>query len=116
MDKEVLIMKDRCTSALLAAMELLQEECAGQKGVYKGVGDGVLVFVPEDFIKEFEAKTGHKFGNPLAYGTQEFEKALEVCVKESEWADKLARRMLGEDAPPEALEALKRKLCERLLS
>lgn len=107
---------ERCRSALLAAMELLQEECSGEKGIYKSVGDGVLVYVPQEFIREFEAKTGHKFGNPLTVGTPEYEKAIEVCVRESLWADKLARKMLGEDAPPEALEALKRKLCERLIT
>jgi len=108
--------KNRCRSALLAAMELLQEECAGEKGIYKAVVDGVLVYIPEEFIREFEAKTGHKFGNPIAPGTPEYDKAIEVCVRESIWADKLARKMLGEDAPKEAIEALKRKLCASLIT
>jgi len=110
------VKNPKCVPALLAALEILQEECGGEKGIYKPVGDGVIVYVPEEFIKEFEAKTGHKFGNPLEPGTNEFEKAIEVCVRESVWADKLARRMLGEDAPKEAIERLKRKLCEELLT
>lgn len=94
---------------------MLQEECESRKGVYKMFGDEVIVHIPEEFIKEFEEKTGHKFGNPIEIGSPEYEKALEVCVKESVWADKLAKRMLGADAPKEALEAFKRKLCENLL-
>jgi len=107
--------KNRCVSAMLAALELLQEECGGQ-GVFKPVSGDIIIHVPEEFIKEFEEKTGHKFGNPLTPGTEEYEKAIEVCVKESVWADKLAKKMLGPDAPPEAIEALKRKLCEALLT
>jgi len=106
----------RCISAVLAAMELLQEECGGEKGVFKPVASDLIVHVPEEFIKEFEEKTGHKFGNPLTPGTDEFEKAIEVCVRESIWADKLAKKLLGEDAPPEAIERLKRQLCEKLLT
>lgn len=109
-------MAEKCSSALLAALELLQEECEGKKGVYKGVGDGVMIYIPEEAIKEFEEKTGHEFGNPLAPGTEEYEKALETCVKESIWAEKLAEKFLGPDVPREAKEALKRKLCASLLT
>jgi len=106
----------KCRAALLAAMELLQEECEGVKGKYIAMGDGVMVYIPKEFMDEIEQKTGHRVGNPLTPGTEEFNKAINTCVKESVWADRLARKLLGEDAPKKAIESLKRKLCERLLT
>jgi len=105
----------RCTSALLAALETIQEECSGSKITVKPVSGEIVMLLGEDVIREIEEITGHKLGNPLTPGTEEFEKAVEACVERSVWADRLARKFLGEDAPEEAIRAMKRKLCESLL-
>ena len=104
----------RCSYAIMAAMELMREECGGG-GVFKVLDDGLLIYIPDEFIKEFEEKTGHKFGNPLTPGTEEFEKALEACMH-GKWARNLVEKMLGEDAPEEAKEKLLRKVCMGLLT
>jgi len=107
--------KDKCISALLAALEVLRETCNGEEGTYKPLGNDLIVYVPHQELRAIEARAGKPI-NEIDQGTSEWEKALEVCVRESIWADRLARKMLGPDAPPEAIERLKRRLCEELLS
>jgi len=103
----------KCTPALLAALELLQEECKGEKGVYKAIADGVIIYVPEEFIKEFESSTGHKFGNPIV-DEDVRRRAIEAC-KRAPWARHLAEKMVGVGAPPEVLEMMAEKLCRGLI-
>lgn len=105
-----------CSIAERVAAELIMEKCYGKKGTPKVVGEGMIVYVPEDFIREFEASTGHKFGNPIDENDKDtLEKAIESC-KRSAWANRLADKMLGPGAPSEARELLLEKLCYGLLT
>ena len=104
---------DACSSALMAALELLQEECKGKKGVYKVAGDGIFIYVPEEAIREFEEKTGHKFGNPIT-DEELRKKAIEAC-KKGTWARHLTERFVGPEAPEEVKEAVAEKICRGLI-
>ncbi len=104
---------NKCKNALIAAIEVINEACAGERGIFKAVDDGIILYIPESEKSELESEIGHKIGNPLT--GEELERAVESCMR-GRWAIKLAEKMLGPDAPKEAVEALKRKLCIGLLT
>ena len=104
--------KNRCKNAMMAAMELIQEECKGEKGVFKTIGDGMLIFVPEEFMKDFEATTGLKFGTPIK-DSEVRERAIQRCM-EGTWAEHWAEAV-APGASPEVKNIIKRKICEGLI-
>jgi len=104
----------RCVNALLAAMELIREECAEEEGTYRALTEDLWVHVPKEFMEEFERATGHKLGNPITDENLRKE-AIEACMRAA-WATRLAEKMVGAEAPEEVKEMMKRKLCERLIS
>ena len=98
----------KCVNALLAAMELIREECAGEKGAYRALTEELWVHVPKEFMEEFERATGHKLGNPITDEKLRKE-AIEACMRAA-WATRLAEKMVGAEAPEEVKELMKRKL------
>jgi len=107
--------KGKCPMAMLAALELLHEECEGEEaGTFKFLVDGLIVYIPKEFIEKFESETGHKFGNPIV-DKELREKAIESCMA-APWASRMVEKMVGIDAPEAVKEAVKRKFCERLIT
>ena len=102
----------KCKTAMMAAMELIQEECKGNKGIYKTLSDGMLIFVPEEFMKTFEAETGLKFGSPIN-DEDTREKAIQACMRGA-WAEHWAESV-APGASPEVRDIIKRKICEGLI-
>jgi len=106
-------MVNKCRNAMLAALEVLQEACGGDRGVYKAIGDGLIVYVPSEFLEEYERITGHKLGNPVT-DEELRRKAIEAC-KRAPWARHLAEKMVGVTAPEEVKEMVAEKLCRELI-
>ena len=104
---------DLCKSAVLAAMELMHDNCGQDKGVMRGLSEDVYVFVPRSAIEEIEKLTDHRFGNPITDSTAR-EKAIEACMKAT-WANRLADKMVGAGAPEEVRKQVLRRLCEGLI-
>jgi len=100
----------RCKVAMQAAMRLINEEC-GDAGVYKTVGDGVMVYLPKSAMEDIQKATGKRFGEPLT--DSERQKAVEACMR-GEWANHWVNS-IAPDASPEVKNMLKRKLCESLV-
>ena len=106
-------MDIKCRNAMLAALEVLHEACGKDEGVYKAIGDGLIVYVPKEFLEEYERITGHKLGNPITDSDIK-KRAIEAC-KHAPWARHLAEKMVGYDAPQEVKEMVAEKLCRELI-
>jgi len=98
----------KCKNAIMAAAEIVsQEACEGGTMVTLPVGDGLLIWVPEEAIKEI----GYSPHSPAT--PEEIEKAIKSCM-ESRWAENWARAFVGETAPLEVLNTVKKAICERM--
>lgn len=114
-EKEVVPeIKNKCRNALLASLEILREECAGEKGVYRTIDENLIIYVPESFIREIESKTGYKFNSLPDRNSEEFNRILKTMM-DNEWLDKFANKILGENAPSEVKKAFKENILSKLL-
>jgi len=97
-----------CKRAIMAAAEILAEHaCADGTMVTIPVADGLMIWMPEEAIKEI----GYAPHSPET--EEEIQKAIEACMK-SEWMENWSRALLGYDVPKEVLEQFKRRMCERI--
>lgn len=99
---------DRCARATAVAMETILNECSGRQGKIEEVAEGSFVFIPEGMAEE---EFGFETNSPET--DDELEEAIESCMG-SEWATEYADAFLGDDAPMDARETLKRNVCEGL--
>jgi len=102
------IRAKKCKNAIMAAAEILsQEACGGGTMVTLPINEGVLVWVPEEAIKEI----GYSPHSPTS--PDEVEKAIQSCIN-SRWAENWAKAFVGETAPRETIEAVKKSVCEKM--
>jgi len=102
------IKAKKCKNAVMAAAEIIaQEACEGGTMVSIPIGDGVLIWMPDEAIKEI----GYSPHSPQT--SEEVERAIESCMK-SRWATNWVKAFLGPNAPTDAIEAFKKSLCEKL--
>ena len=98
-------MPDKCQRAIEAAASILSEETCDEGAFAElDVGDGALVWVPEDALE---------YSTSSPEGEEEVQEAIESCMK-GDWASNWAREVVGHGAPKEVVEETKRKLCEGL--
>jgi len=99
-------MPGRCRQAIEAASSILSEEtCDDGEFASVNVGDGTLMWVPQEAKDEI----GVSLNSPET--EEERMEAIESCM-DSEWARETAEAFAGEE--PEAREAVARRLCEGL--
>lgn len=99
---------DRCARITAAALAEILDECADRPGRIEEVGDGAFAFIPEGVP---EREFGFDLNSPQT--PEEVEEAIRSCMN-SEWSRDWARSVLGDEAPPEALEQARRRACEGL--
>lgn len=98
---------DACARATMAAIEVVQEQCDGDEGTVKEVANGIFAYVPSDAADDFD------FDLNSPETPEEREQAVQSCMG-SEWAEGIAEGFFGPDPPVEAMDDMKRRVCEGL--
>lgn len=98
----------KCSRAVAAAREVIQEACEGEGGEMVEIGDGAFAFIPDDRREEFDFDLGESRSG------RDAERAIQSCM-ESEWSTEWADSTVGEDAPEEVREMAMRRACEGLV-
>lgn len=93
----------------MAATEVIVENCEGSVGSIEEIGEDVFAFVPDDALAEFA------WGPDMALSDEQRDEAVASCV-DSDYADRYARSVVGDDASRQALEQARRQVCEALFS
>lgn len=99
--------KNKCRNSVLVALEQIGEACGPKAGAYKAIAEDMIVYVPEEAIKEM----GYSPHSPET--EEERKKAIEACMK-GDWAKSWARKIVGSEAPEEVVERAAKKACEGL--
>lgn len=104
------MVKGRCSRALIAAMDVIQEECKDTFGHFIELDDGIIVYFPKEEID----RLGHTPGNPVE-SAEKLEELVSHCVNGT-WVREWARKVLGPDATEDMIKKVAERVCRKLFT